>query len=30
MKGIFMDIYYHQDDIKHESVLLCTLDFVTE
>ena len=30
MKGISIDIYYHQDDIKYESVLLCTLEFVTE
>ena len=30
MKGLSMDIYYHQNDIKYESILLCTLDFVTE
>ena len=30
MKGISIDIYYHQDDIKYESILLCTLEFVAE
>lgn len=30
MKKISMNIYYHQDDIKYESSLLCTLKFVTE
>ena len=30
MKGISIDIYYHQDDIKYESILLCTLEFVNE
>lgn len=30
MKKIYIDIYYHQDDIKYESSLLCTLEFVTE
>lgn len=27
MEGLTIDIYYHQDDIKYESVLLCTLEF---